>query len=71
MFEPKIRIQKALFEKLKSAAEIRGASSLEEFVERILEGEADRILRTAGKAPVTEKEVEDIANKMKGLGYLE
>ena len=72
MFDPKIRVRKALYEKVKSAADASGCVSLEEFVEKVLESEADRILLAqSGKAGVSAQEVEDIANKLKGLGYLE
>jgi hypothetical protein len=72
MFDPKIKVRKALLDKLQRAAEVSGCVSLEEFVEKILESEADRILlERSGKEGVSAQEVEDIANKLKGLGYLD
>lgn len=71
MFGPKIKISKALLEKLKAAAETSGCVSAQEFAERTLEREADKVLSRAGKNELSQKEVEDIANKLKGLGYLE
>ncbi len=71
MFGPKIKISKTLLGKLKAAAETSGCASVQEFAERVLEREADKILSRAGKNELSEKEVEDIANKLKGLGYLE
>jgi len=71
MFGPKIKVSKALLDKLKAAAETSGCASVDEFVERTLEREADKILSRAGKNELSQKEVEDIANKLKGLGYLE
>ena len=67
----KVKINSALWEKLELAAQIRGASSPDELVEKILEIEIDKILQKAGKNAVSDKDVEDIANKLKGLGYLE
>lgn len=71
MFGPKIKISQSLYEKLKKAAETAGCSSLDEFAERALEREADKILARAGKNELSKEEVEDIANKLKGLGYSE
>lgn len=71
MFDPKIKIRKALHEKLTLAAEIRGVASIEELAEQLLEKSVDEILRTAGKAEVNSEDVEAIAQKLKGLGYLD
>ena len=71
MFEPKIKIRKALYEKLKIAAETVGTSSLEEFVEKIVEKEVDKILSKTSRAELSDTEVEDITAKLQGLGYLE
>lgn len=71
MFGPKLKVSQSLYEKLKLASQIRGASSLDEFVERVLEPKVDEILQQAGKKPVTKEEVDDITEKLKGLGYLE
>ena len=71
MFRPKIKVSQALYDKIKLACEVRGGSSIDEFVEKIVTDEVDSILRQAGKADLSASEVEDIANKLKGLGYLE
>ncbi|NMC63752.1 MAG: DUF1778 domain-containing protein [SAR324 cluster bacterium] len=71
MFGPKIKVSKDLYDKLKRAADLAGCSSLEEFIEGILDREAQRVITQSGKDKVTDKEVEAIANKLKGLGYLE
>lgn len=71
MFKPKVTLTKDTFERIKLAAEVVGASSVEEFVEKTLLSEADRILREAGKGNISDAEVDDIANKLKGLGYIE
>lgn len=71
MFGHKIKVNKELYDKIKRAADLAGCSSLEEFIESILDREAQRVITQYGKDKVTDKEVEDIANKLKGLGYLE
>ncbi|WKZ56837.1 MAG: hypothetical protein QY326_08895 [Bdellovibrionota bacterium] len=70
MFDPKIKLSRALFEKLKEVASTLGCS-VDEFCEQVLEKEADRALSKSGRKEATAAEVEDIANKLKGLGYLE
>lgn len=67
----KLKLKPELLEKVQSASKVKGASSLDEFVERIIEKEVDQILAKAGKRQVSAAEVEDITNKLKGLGYLE
>ncbi len=67
----KISISKALYDKLRVASEITGAASVEEFVEKILDSEASKIIAQTGNKAVSAKEVEEIANQLKGLGYLE
>ena len=73
MFGPKVKIRSALYEKLKEAAAIIGCSSVEEFAERVLEAESTKVIaqrkKSAGSA--SEAEVQKIADKLKGLGYLE
>ena len=73
MFGSKIKLRPELYDKVKSAAEIMGAASADEFVEQVLEQEADRILdeHRKDKKEVSAEEVEDIAKKLKGLGYLD
>ena len=71
MFEPKIKISKELYEKVKLAADSLGCASVEEFVSGILEREIEELLAQAGKDDASPEEIEDIANKLKGLGYLE
>ena len=71
MFGNKIKISQELHDKLKLAASAAGCSSIEEFAEGVLDREAQRVIRPASKDQVSEEEVEAIANKLKGLGYLE
>ena len=63
MFSSKIKIDKALYERLARAAERAGYSSVEEFIIHVLEREAARI-EEAG----TDEEVE---RQLRGLGYIE
>jgi hypothetical protein len=71
MFKPKISLSKEAYEKIRLAAEVSGCASVEEFAAGILTSEADRILTQAGKQDLSASEVEDIAQKLKGLGYLD
>jgi hypothetical protein len=66
-----IKLNKELMEKIKVAAEIMGCASVNEFIETILSGEVDKILSQTAAKSASSKEVEDITNKLKGLGYLE
>jgi hypothetical protein len=63
MFSPKIRIDKALHDRLAQAAERAGYASVGEFIVHVLEREAARI-EEAG----TDEEVE---RQLRGLGYIE
>ncbi len=71
MFGKKLKLSDELAEKLRVAAQIAGAASVEEFALRILEAEAAKVLASTGKREASKQEVEDIANQLKGLGYLE
>jgi len=62
MFGPKVKLEKALYEKIKMYAEIAGYSSVQEFVHHALEKE----LKQFG-GPESE---EEIRQKLKGLGYI-
>jgi len=63
MLKPTIKLNKELWEKVKKCAAAGGYSSPEEFVEHVLEKEL---------ASLDESESdEEIARKLKGLGYLE
>jgi hypothetical protein len=71
MFGSKLKISDDILKKVRIASEIIGAASIEEFAAKILETESDRIIASTGNREATAQEVEDIANKLKGLGYLE
>ncbi len=63
MFEPKIKIDKALLEKVKARAEEAGYSSVEEFVSHLVEKEI-------AKMEEAESE-EQLKKRLQGLGYIE
>jgi uncharacterized protein (DUF1778 family) len=71
MFGKSVKIDKNLYEKLKVAAQISKAASVDEFVIQTLSSEADRILSETAKGEISQDQIDDIANKLKGLGYLE
>jgi hypothetical protein len=59
-----VKLNKALWDKVKRCADAGGYSSPQEFVEHVLEREVARILDDA-------ESKEEIVKKLKGLGYLE
>lgn len=69
--KPKFNISDSTFDKVKRACELIGASSVDEFVERVLDAEAQKILAQHGRKELSAEEVEDITKKLQGLGYLE
>ena len=73
MFGKKVKVNDELYQKIREAAKLLGATSIDEFAQQVLEREAERIINEAnkGKPNLSAKEVENIANKLKGLGYLE
>ncbi len=66
----KLKISDAVLEKVRVAAQILGCS-IDEFAEKALSGESDKVLAKTASKEVSAKDVEDISNKLKGLGYLE
>ena len=63
MSGPTIRLNKALWAKVKKCAAAGGYSSPEEFVEHVLEKELAKLDTSASD--------EEIAKKLQGLGYLD
>ncbi len=63
MFEPKIKIERALYERLKQIAAQAGYSSVEEFVQHVLE-------KTAADLETAQSEAQ-VRERLKGLGYIE
>ena len=62
MFRNKVKLEKALYEKVRRYSEIAGYSSIEEFVTHALEREIAK-LEDAGSE-------EEIKKRLKGLGYI-
>lgn len=63
MFSTSIKLKKDLAERVKRCAEAGGYSSAQEFVEHVLERELEKIEASDSD--------EEIAKKLKGLGYLD
>ena len=62
MASVKVKLDKALFDKIKKLAEMSGYSSAEEFITHCLEKEIAKIEEADSE--------EEIKKKLKGLGYL-
>jgi len=62
MFAPKVKLDKALYERIKMHAQIAGYSSVEEFVHHALEKELKQFEGA--------KSEEEIRQRLKGLGYI-
>ncbi|MBC8404956.1 MAG: hypothetical protein HQ519_10030 [Planctomycetes bacterium] len=60
---PKVKINKDILERAKKVAEVAGYSSVEEFVEHVLEKELKEI-ESAGSSDA------DITESLRGLGYI-
>jgi metal-responsive CopG/Arc/MetJ family transcriptional regulator len=63
VFSPKIRIDKALYERVARCAEKAGYSSTDEFIVHLLQREVESI-----EEPEDDPRVEE---RLRGLGYLE
>ncbi len=62
MADAKVKIDKALLEKIRKYAEMSGYSSVEEFIAHCLEKEVAKIEEADSE--------EEIKKKLKGLGYI-
>jgi len=74
MFGTKIAIRKELLDRLEKASTDCGCSSVQEFVENALEKELERLERSKKEGMEHErkqKEVDEITEKLKGLGYID
>jgi hypothetical protein len=69
MLQPTIKLNKNLWTKVKKCSEAAGYSTPKEFVEHVLEREVAKLENTAGRKDASSDK--DIANKLRGLGYLE
>lgn len=63
MFEPKVKIDRALYETLTKASRIAGYSSVDEFVIHILEKAAAEVQQAQSEA--------EVRKRLQGLGYIE
>ncbi len=71
MFKPKLAVSKLVIDKINVASQILGCASPEEFAEKVLLAEADKVIASTSSKKVSEQDVADITNQLKGLGYLE
>jgi hypothetical protein len=71
MWGKALKLRPEILQKVERAAKRLGCASREEFIEHVLEREADRVLGSASPEAGADPEAEDIAKKLKGLGYLE
>lgn len=63
MFEPKVKIERGLYDTLKKAAQAAGYSSVDEFIIHVLE-------KTAAEVEKAQSE-EEVRKRLQGLGYVE
>ena len=63
MFEPKVKIERELYETLKKAAVVAGYSSVDEFIIHVLEKAAAEVEQS--------KSEEEVRRRLQGLGYIE
>jgi hypothetical protein len=63
MFEPKVKIERGLYETLKKAAGVAGYSSVDEFIIHVLEKAAAEVEQS--------KSEEEVRRRLQGLGYIE
>ncbi len=70
MFGSKLKIRPALLERVQETTKQLGCT-VEEFVEKSIERELDRVQAKPNRPQPTKAEVDDIVGKLKGLGYLE
>jgi hypothetical protein len=63
MFGANVKLNKELWERIKKCAEVAGYSSPEEFARHVLEREVAKLEDAQSD--------EEIARKLKGLGYIE
>jgi hypothetical protein len=66
----KIKLEGELFRKVKAASDMLSCT-IDEFVGRVLEREAEKTIMSANSKDVSASDVQDIENSLKGLGYLE
>jgi metal-responsive CopG/Arc/MetJ family transcriptional regulator len=62
MFKAKVKLDKALYEKVKKYSQLAGYSSVDEFITHALEKELAKLEDADSE--------EEIKNRLKGLGYI-
>jgi len=68
VFKNHVKIDDELYTKAKQCAELAGYSSVEEFIQHILEKEIRQIL---GGDSIEDATPEEIKKRLQGLGYIE
>jgi metal-responsive CopG/Arc/MetJ family transcriptional regulator len=63
MFDPRIKIDKQLYDRLAKAAEVAGYSSTDEFIMHLLE--------TAAGSGTEQESEEEVRKRLQGLGYID
>jgi hypothetical protein len=63
MFEPKVKIDRGLYETLTKASQIAGYSSTDEFIIHILEKAAAEVQQAQSE--------DEVRKRLQGLGYIE
>jgi hypothetical protein len=63
MFEPRIKLERDLYQRLKKTAAAAGYSSVDELVVHLLEKAASDAERAQGK--------EEVRKRLQGLGYID
>ena len=63
MFEPRVKIERSLYETLKKASQIAGYSSVDEFIIHVLEKAAAEVQQAQSE--------EEVRKRLQGLGYID
>lgn len=71
MFDPKVKLSKKVLDKARVASQILGCATVEEFIEKTIETEADKVMAQTGSKELSAAEVEDVAKQLQGLGYID
>ena len=66
----KVTIDDAVYQKAKVAAGLVGCS-VEELIAKAIEREAEKVMAATSNKNPSAAEVDEIANQLKGLGYLD
>jgi hypothetical protein len=72
MLGPKVKVSKNLYRKLQAASEALGVT-LEEFAQKSLDDAANAVILkgSSEKKEMSKEEEEEIAQQLRGLGYIE